>query len=101
MKDAIGYLRVSTQEQGRSGLSLTEKHPELVGSYLSLHAAELVASRMRDPEDRRKFVELVRSALADSIARGEPLQPVRLRDRPSERAAARAARDRAQAPVRG
>ena len=74
---------------------------ELAGSYLNLHAAELVASRIRDPEDRRKFVTLVRNALADSIARGEPLQPVRLRDRPTERFAERAARDPAKTPVRG
>ncbi len=79
----------------------TRKHPELAGSYLNLHGAELVASRIRDPEDRRKFVTLVRNALADSIARGEPLQPVRLRDRPTERSAERAARDPAEAPVRG
>jgi Large polyvalent protein-associated domain 7 len=58
------------------------KHPELVASYLKLHAAELTAvKRLRDPEDRKKFVALIRSSLADSIARGEPLQPVRLRER--------------------
>jgi putative DNA primase/helicase len=57
------------------------RHPELVGSYLNLHAAEIAARAMRDPEDRKKFVTLVRNALADSIARGEPLQPVRLRER--------------------
>jgi hypothetical protein len=58
------------------------KYPELVASYLKLHAAELTAvKRLRDPDDRKKFVALIRSALADSIARGEPLQPVRLRER--------------------
>lgn len=57
------------------------QHPELVGTYLQLHAAQLAARRMRDPQDREKFVALVRGALADSVARGEPLQPVRLRDR--------------------
>ena len=57
------------------------QHPELVGTYLQLHAAQLAARRIRDPEDREKFVTLVRAALADSVARGEPLQPVRLRDR--------------------
>ena len=57
------------------------QHPELVGTYLQLHAAQLAARRIRDPEDREKFVALVRAALADSVARGEPLQPVRLRDR--------------------
>lgn len=57
------------------------QHPELVGTYLQLHAAQLAARRIRDPADREKFVALVRGALADSVARGEPLQPVRLRDR--------------------
>jgi putative DNA primase/helicase len=58
------------------------KHPELVASYLKLHAAKLTAvNRLRDPEDRKKFVALIRSSLADSIARGEALQPVRLRER--------------------
>ena len=32
-------------------------------------------------EDQRQFVSQVRSALADDVERGEPLQPVRLRDR--------------------
>ena len=57
------------------------KHPELAGTYLSLRAAELTAGRLRDPEDQRRFVSLVRSALADSIERGDPLSPVRLRER--------------------
>jgi hypothetical protein len=50
-----------------------------------MHAAELAAKRFRDPEDRERFVAKVRSALADSVARGEPLPPVRLRERPQER----------------
>lgn len=57
------------------------RHPELLGSYLHLHAAELVARKMSDPEGRKKFVALVRNAMADSIARGESLKPVRLRER--------------------
>jgi|HubBroStandDraft_1064217.scaffolds.fasta_scaffold48540_2 hypothetical protein len=59
-----------------------KQHPELVGTYLQMHAAELAARRFRDPEDRERFVAKVRSALADSIARGEPLPAVRLRERP-------------------
>jgi hypothetical protein len=59
----------------------TRSHPMLAGSYLNLHGAELAARVMRDPEDRKKFVQLIRNALADSIARGDPLQPVRLRER--------------------
>jgi hypothetical protein len=63
-----------------------KRHPELVGTYLQVHAAELTAKRFRDPEDRERFVQQVRSALADSVARGEPLPPVRLRERATTRA---------------
>jgi len=71
-------------------------HPELAGTYLNLHAAEIAARRIRDPEDQKKFVSLVRGALADAIARGEPLTPVRLRERRAERA-----RSERGPPVRG
>lgn len=57
-------------------------HPELVGTFLQLRAAELASRRLRDPQDQRRFVALVRGALADAVERGEPLQPVRLRSRP-------------------
>lgn len=73
-------------------------HPELVGTYLQVHAAELAAKRFRDPKDRERFVARVRSALADSVARGEPLPAVRLRERASERA--HEARDREAARAR-
>jgi hypothetical protein len=56
-------------------------HPGLAGTYLNLRAAELASRALRDPEDQRRFVAQVRSALADGIERGEPLQPVRLRER--------------------
>jgi Large polyvalent protein-associated domain 7 len=62
------------------------QHPELVGTYLQVHAAELAAKRFRDPEDRALFVAKVRAALAESVARGEPLPAVRLRDRAKARA---------------
>lgn len=75
------------------------RHPELVGTYLQLKAAELAAKRIRDPLDQQKFVALVRAALADSVARGEPLQPVRLRDR-SHPVPERKAREREPGPVR-
>jgi hypothetical protein len=61
------------------------QHPELVGTYLQMHAAELAAKRFRDPEDRALFVAKVRAALAESVARGEPLPAVRLRDRAKAR----------------
>ena len=80
-----------------------KRHPELVGTYLQMRAAELAARRFRDPEDRERFVSQVRSALADGVARGEPLPPVRLRERTAERASARSrpARTREDAQVRG
>ena len=61
------------------------QHPELAGTYLNLRAAELASKALRDPEDRRRFVGQVRGALADDIERGEPLQPVRLRERTARR----------------
>jgi hypothetical protein len=68
------------------------RHPELASTYFHLKAAEEVASkRIRDPEDQRKFVALVRTAIADSVERGEPLQPMRLKERaePTKSAASR------------
>jgi Large polyvalent protein-associated domain 7 len=57
------------------------EHPELAGTYLNLKAAELAARTLRDAEDRRRFLAQVRRALAEDIERGEPLPPVRLRER--------------------
>ncbi len=78
-------------------------HPELVGTYLQVRAAELAARQFRDAQDREQFVSQVRSALADGVARGEPLPPVRLREHTAERASARvrSGRTREPAPVRG
>lgn len=76
-----------------------KQHPELAGSYLQVRAAELAAKRIRDPLDRQRFVEKVRSALAESVARGEPLPPVRLRERTPERG--RPSPERESAWVRG
>lgn len=59
----------------------TQRHPELAGTYVGLRAAELGSSRLRDPEDRRRFVAQVRRVLAEDIERGEPLLPVRLKER--------------------
>lgn len=75
------------------------EHPELVGTYLQLRAAELAAKRIRDPLDQKRFVALVRQALADSVARGEPLQPVRLRDRPQQ-VPERKPREKEPGPIR-
>jgi hypothetical protein len=60
----------------------SRRHPELVGSYLHLRAAELAAKNLRDLEDRKTFVEKVRDALADSIERGDPFPVALLKQRP-------------------
>lgn len=63
----------------------TVNHPELVGTYLQVHAAQLASRMIRDPQDRARFVATVRAMLADSVARGEPLPAVRLRERAKAR----------------
>lgn len=77
-----------------------ERHPELVGTYLQVHAAELAAKQFRDRQDQERFVAQVRSALADAVARGEPLPPVRLRENAAERAAPRTRSGRDREPAR-
>jgi Large polyvalent protein-associated domain 7 len=57
------------------------EHPALAGTYATLRAGELAAEQLRSPEDRRRFVALLRDALAQEIERGEPLRSIRLRDR--------------------
>jgi putative DNA primase/helicase len=76
-----------------------KNHPDLVGTYLQVRAAELAAKQFRDPQDRERFVQQVRSALADAVARGEPLPAVRLRERSAERTPK--APEREAAPARG
>jgi hypothetical protein len=76
------------------------RHAELVGPYLQLRAAELAAKEFKDPQDRRRFVKSVRVVLADSIARGEPLAPVRLKEHAVERLGLPADLERTPEPVR-
>jgi hypothetical protein len=57
-------------------------HPELKSTFLSVRAAEEFASKsIANPQDRAKFLELVKGALAGSIQKGEPLPEVNLRRR--------------------
>jgi hypothetical protein len=61
-------------------------HPELKSTFLSQRAAEeFAAQRIADPQDRERFLELVRGAMATSIRKGEPLPSTSLRDRSTER----------------
>ena len=63
-------------------LAAVRERPELTGTYLYLKGAEEVAKqKIRDPADQKRFVSLVRAALADSIERGEPMPAVRIRER--------------------
>jgi hypothetical protein len=72
------------RDDGIAAREAVREHPELAGTYLNLRAAELASRALRDPQDRRRFVSQVRSALAEDIERGDPLQPVRLRERAKE-----------------
>jgi Large polyvalent protein-associated domain 7 len=84
-----------------SPLDAVKAHPELAGIYLQMRAAELAAKQLRNEEDRTAFVTRVREALADSVARGDPLSPVRLRDRASRRSRVDEAHDgRDRSPTR-
>jgi putative DNA primase/helicase len=74
------------RDEGITAREAVRERPELAGTYLNLRAAELASRALRDPQDRRRFVSQVRSALADDIERGEPLHPVRLRERTVARA---------------
>jgi putative DNA primase/helicase len=56
-------------------------HPELKSTFLTVRAAEeFAARRIADPQDRERFLELVRGAMAGSIRKGDPLPVVRLRE---------------------
>ena len=58
-----------------------KRHPELQGSYLKLQAVKLGAERdFKNPEDRERLIARARVLIAQSIERGEPLEPVRLRE---------------------
>jgi len=57
-------------------------HPELKSTFLSVRAAEeFAAQRIRNPEDRARFLELIRGAMATSIRKGEPLPSTSLKTR--------------------
>jgi hypothetical protein len=56
------------------------QRPELRSTFLSLRAAEqLAAKRISNPQDRERFLEMVREAIGASIRRGEPLPDIKLR----------------------
>jgi len=68
------------QQEARSAV---KSHPELASTYLSLRGArEIAERRIADPQDRERFLNLVREAMAKSIKNGDPLPVVELRERP-------------------
>jgi hypothetical protein len=81
-----------------------KSHPELASTYLSLRGAQEIAERsIADPQDRERFVTLVREAMGKSIKNGEPLPDIRLRDRskrPTHEAPPRPAGPKRDAPTR-
>lgn len=63
-------------------------HPELKSTFLSVRAAEeFAAKRIANPEDRQRFLDLVKGAMAGSIQKGEPLPSVSLRTAPERKSA--------------
>lgn len=62
--------------------TIVKERPELASTYLTLRGAERIAERrIADPQDRARFVALVREAIGVSVKNGEPLPTVRLRER--------------------
>jgi hypothetical protein len=78
------------------------EHPELKSTFLSVRAAEEFASkRIANPEDRERFLELIKGAMSASIHKGEPLPSTSLRERSAERAApAKSRAPKREDPVR-
>jgi hypothetical protein len=69
-------------------------HPELKGTFLSLRAAEdFAAARIKNPEDRERFLTLIKGAMAGSVRHGEPLPAIRLRDPEAKAPAAKPKRE--------
>jgi hypothetical protein len=69
-------------------------HPELKGTFLSVRAAEEFATaRIKDPQDRERFLTLIKGAMTGSIRKGEPLPAVKLRDPETKAPTARPKRE--------
>jgi hypothetical protein len=64
-----------------SAQEAVRRHPELQGSYLKLQAVKLGAERdIKNAQERERLMARARVLIAQSIERGEPLEPVRLRE---------------------
>jgi hypothetical protein len=78
-----------------------KQHPNLVGTYVELHAAKLVAADLyANEQDRSRFIARIRQALADEIERGEPYSVPRVRARSPQRDPVREREPRERVPGR-
>ena len=69
-------------------------HPELKSTFLSIRAAEeFAAAKIKDPQDRERFLSLIKGAMTGSIRKGEPLPAVRLREPDSKAPAGKLKRE--------
>lgn len=75
----------TVRDERRDPKDTVREHPALAGTYVTLRAGEITAEQLKNPEDRRRFIALLRDALADEIERGEPYPTIRLRERSPER----------------
>lgn len=76
-------------------------HPELKSTFLSVRAAEeFAAKRIVNPEDRERFLELVKGAMSASIHKGEPLPSTSLHERTEKRAPAATRDPKREGPAR-
>jgi hypothetical protein len=85
--DDRAVLARTFRDTGIKPREATRKHPELKGSYLELQAAKLrFEQSVKNPEDRAAFLTQLRERMAAAMERGEPLTPVRMRERAAARA---------------
>ncbi len=81
-------IRLARQVRDRhtDAREAVRRHPELVSTFLTLRGAEHIAARrIAHPQDRVKFLALVREAMANSVAHGDPIPDVRLKDPPAQK----------------
>ena len=58
------------------------------------------AKRIADPQDRERFLALVKGAMAGSIRKGEPLPAVRLRESAPAKTSSAEAKPKREEPTR-
>lgn len=83
------------RDASRDPKEVVRSQPQLAGAYLAVRGAEEIArSRIPHPEDQARFVDLVRTAVADGIEKGKAMLQVKLRGRPAQREKEREPRGR-------